>query len=246
VLEKDMSDESAAQANTRGTQAKPHSFRRRLQITATAAWWIGALFVSAGRIDWIRSWISVALAAAGITTVGLIVRHYNAALLEARAKWHQKNTKRFDKIFLALYLPLVSIQPGVAGLDAGRFRWSSIPFEFVYIGSIFFALAMLLIGWVLAVNPYAETSVRIQTERGHTVVTSGPYRMVRHPMYVGAVLMYLGMPLVWGSVAALLLGGLIAVLLIWRTAREDHMLRRELSGYEEYTRRNRYRLFPGL
>ena len=241
-----MADESATQANAPAEQAKPRSARRLLQIAATFVWWIGSLFVSAGRLDWVRGWISVALWVVGMTAVGLVVRHYNASLTEARAKWRHKDTKRFDRVFLAAYFPLVSIQPAVAGLDAVRFRWSSMPFVFVYIGVIFFALAMVLIGWVMAVNPYAETSVRIQTERGHSVVMSGPYRMVRHPMYVGAMLMYLGTPLVWGSVWALVLGGLIVILLIWRTAREDRTLRQELPGYEQYVLHSRYRLFPGL
>jgi protein-S-isoprenylcysteine O-methyltransferase Ste14 len=167
-------------------------------------------------------------------------------LMEARANWRHADTKRFDKIFLAVYLPLVSIQPAVAGLDAVRFLWSSMSFAFVYIGTILFVFGIVLIGWALSVNKYAETSVRIQTDRGHTVVTSGPYRLVRHPMYVGTILMYLGTPLVWGSVWALLLGALMGVLLIWRTAREDRTLRNELAGYEEFTTRTRYRLLPGL
>jgi protein-S-isoprenylcysteine O-methyltransferase Ste14 len=246
ALEKNMSDESATQASAPTAQAALGSRRRLVQITATFAWWIGSLFVSAGRLNWVQGWISVALSVIGMTAVGLLVRRYNPSLMDARAKWRHKDTKSFDKVFLALYLPLVSIQPAVAGLDAVRFRWSSISFGFVYIGSILFAMAIVLIGWVMAVNPYAETSVRIQTDRGHCVVTSGPYRIVRHPMYVGAILMYLGTPLVWGSVWALVLGALIVALLIWRTAREDSTLRQELSGYEEFTTRTRYRLFPGL
>lgn len=241
-----MSDASAAQANAPAAQAKARSVKRLLQITATFVWWIGSLFISAGRLDWVRGWISVALSVVGMTTIGVIVHRYNASLMEARANWRHKDTKRFDKIFLAAYLPLVSIQPAVAGLDAVRFRWSSLSFVLVYIGTLLFALAMVLIGWVMAVNPYAEATVRIQTDRGQTVVTSGPYRLVRHPMYLGAILMYLGTPLVWGSGWALVLGGLIVVLLIWRTAREDLTLRQELSGYEEFVAHTRYRLLPGL
>jgi len=246
VLEEAMSDESVPPASAPAAQAKARSARRLLQIAATFVWWIGALFVSAGRLDWVRGWISVALWVGGMAAVGLIVHHYNARLLEVRGKWRRKDTKRFDKIFLAAYVPLVSIQPVVAGLDAVRFHWSSMPFVVVYVGSILFAMAMVLIAWVMAVNPYAETSVRIQTDRGQTVISSGPYRIVRHPMYVGAILMYLGTPLVWGSVWALVLGGLIVALLIWRTGREDLTLRQELSGYEAYAARTRYRLLPGL
>jgi len=121
-----------------------------------------------------------------------------------------------------------------------------MPFGFVYVGTILFALALFLIMWVTVVSPFAETSVHIQTDRGHTVVTSGPYRFVRHPMYVGAILMDLSTPLIWGSGWALGLGALIMSLLIWRTGWEDRTLRQELAGYEQYAATTRYRLVPGL
>ena len=182
----------------------------------------------------------------GVSTIGLVVKHYNPRLLEARAKWRRKDTKPFDRIFLAIFFPLLMIQPPLAGLDAVRYRWSSVPFAFVYVGAILFALSVVVIAWALAVNPYAESTVRIQTDRGQTVVTSGPYRFVRHPMYAGFVPMYLALPLVWGSVWALVLAVAIILLLIWRTAREDQTLRQELPGYEEYAARTRYRLLPGV
>ena len=98
----------------------------------------------------------------------------------------------------------------------------------------------------MVVNPYAESSVRIQTDRGQTVVTSGPYRFVRHPMYVGIILMSLANPLVWGSAWALAMSGVLILLFLWRTAKEDQTLRRELPGYDEYAAQTRYRLLPGV
>ena len=225
---------------------KSKSAKRVLQVIVTYAWFVGSLFIAAGRLDWTRGWISVALSVVGLTAVGLLVQHYNAPVMEARAKWHHKDIKTFDKVFMAIYMPLVVIQPAVAGLDAVRYRWSSMPFGFVYLGAPLFALSMVLISWVMAINPYAETSVRIQTDRGQTVVTSGPYRLVRHPMYVGAMLMYLGNSFVWGSVWALVVTGVIILLFIWRTAHEDQTLRQELAGYEEYAAATRYRLLPGV
>lgn len=209
-------------------------------------WFLGSLFGAAGRLNWIRGWIAVAMWVVGVSTIGLVVKHYNPRLLEARAKWRRKDTKPFDRIFLAIFFPLLMIQPPLAGLDAVRYRWSSVPFAFVYVGAILFALSVVVIAWALAVNPYAESTVRIQTDRGQTVVTSGPYRFVRHPMYAGFVPMYLALPLVWGSVWALVLAVAIILLLIWRTAREDQTLRQELPGYEEYAARTRYRLLPGV
>ena len=220
--------------------------KRLLQIVGVYTWFLGSLFGAAGRLNWIRGWIAVAMWVVGVSTIGLVVKHYNPRLLEARAKWRRKDTKPFDRIFLAIFFPLLMIQPPLAGLDAVRYRWSSVPFAFVYVGAILFALSVVVIAWALAVNPYAESTVRIQTDRGQTVITSGPYRFVRHPMYAGFVPMYLALPLVWGSVWALVLAVAIILLLIWRTAREDQTLRQELAGYEKYAARTRYRLLPGV
>jgi protein-S-isoprenylcysteine O-methyltransferase Ste14 len=241
-----MSDVLTAQAGAPAAPKKRGGVVLVFQLLATPAWFLGTLFGGAGRLNWARGWISVVMCVAGMSAVGLIARHYNAGLLEARANWRFKDSKPFDKLFFVVYVPLLVIQPAVAGLDAARFRWSALSFGFVYAGAILFALAMVMIAWVMAVNPYAEASVRIQTERGHRVITSGPYRIVRHPMYVGAILMYLAMPLVWGSVGALVISGIISALVIWRTGREDQILRQELAGYEAFAARTRYRLMPGL
>ncbi|MGO9088557.1 MAG: methyltransferase family protein [Candidatus Sulfotelmatobacter sp.] len=227
-------------------QPKPSAVRRLFQVLITYLWFTGSLFASAGRIHWIRGWISVALWVVGTTALGLITQRYNPELMAQRAKWRRKDTKPFDKIFMAIYIPLILLHPAVAGLDAVRFHWSSIPFAFVYVGAAMFVAAVLLIGWVMVLNPYAETSVRIQTDRGHAVVSSGPYRFVRHPMYVGMILMGVSSPLIWGSVWALAMSGVLILLFIWRTANEDRTLRRELPGYEDFAAHTRYRLLPGI
>ena len=208
--------------------------------------WICMVFAGAGTFAWTRGWIAVALYIVGMGTLGLVVRRFNAPLMEARAKRRPADTKPFDKVFLAVLIPLVFIQVAVAGLDAVRFRWSSMPFATAYAGGVLFALAIALIAWSMAVNPHAETTVRIQTDRGHTVVTAGPYRIVRHPMYVGAMLMYVATLLILGSVWALAIAGVMIVLFVWRTVQEDQTLRRELFGYAEYAVRTPYRLVPGL
>jgi protein-S-isoprenylcysteine O-methyltransferase Ste14 len=215
-------------------------------MTAPAALWIAALFLGAGRLDWPRGWFCVALYVVGMGTLGLIVNRRNAPLMEARAKWNRNQTRTFDKVFFAALLPLVYVQPALAGLDAVRFGWSSMPVGWAYGGAILFALALSLITWVMAINRHAEATVRIQSDRDHRVVSSGPYRVVRHPMYVGAILMYIATALVLGSVWALLPAIAMSACFMWRAAREDDTLRRELPGYEEFAARTRYRLFPGL
>ncbi len=241
-----MSPSSVVETSSPAAPTGSRGAKLLLQVCAFFLWWIGSLFLAAGRLDWIRGWISVALVVVGMPAVGLIIRRYNAPVLEARSNWRHKDTARFDKIFLAIYGPLITIQPAVAGLDAGRYHWTSLPFGFVYAGSTLFAAALALITWVMVVNPFAEKTVRIQTDRGHTVVTFGPYRFVRHPMYVGMILLFVSTAFVWGSVWALRLDAVMAVLLIWRTAREDRTLRQELAGYEQYAAITRYRLLPGV
>ena len=219
--------------------------KRVLGSVASIAAWIGGLFAGAGTLSWKRGWLSVALYLGLVAVGGIVIRRANPGLMTERAKWRRKDTKPFDRLFLRLMLPLVSIQPVAAGLDH-RFGWWATPPALLWPGTVLFALSAALIIWCLAVNRHAETTVRIQTDRSHQVVTCGPYRVVRHPMYVGAVAMYPATALVWGSGAALGIGLAVGLLFVWRTGREDRTLQDELPGYREYAVRTRYRLVPGL
>jgi len=221
----------------------------KLRILQTAGFmvsWFVALFWSAGSVSWVRGWIYTAILLMAMGVIALVVWRYNRVLFAARAKIRRKDTKRFDIVFFAIYMPLALAQPVVAGFDAVRFRWSSMSFGMVYAGIALFAIACAAIAWVMAVNRFAEQSVRIQTDRGHTVITTGPYRFVRHPMYIGLSLWFIASALILGSLWALAIGCAITLLVIWRTAMEDRVLRRELPGYEEFTAQTRYRLVPGL
>jgi protein-S-isoprenylcysteine O-methyltransferase Ste14 len=210
------------------------------------ALWIALLFGSAGTLRWLRGWICLAAYIICMSVVGILMRRSNPELEQERSKWKRDDTKKFDKTFLALFIPLTFVQVVVAGFDVVRFGWTRMPFEAVYPGVIIFAAANALIGWTLAVNRHAETTVRIQSDRAHTVITSGPYRIVRHPMYLGTLFMYPATALILGSLWALAVSAIMALLLIWRTAMEDLTLRDELPGYEEFTRTTRYRLLPGI
>jgi protein-S-isoprenylcysteine O-methyltransferase Ste14 len=215
-------------------------------MLAFTALWMATLFGGAGRLDWIRGWIYVAIYLGSMAALGMIVRRMNPDVIEARAKWLRKDTKAFDKVFLPVFLLLTFIQLVVAGLDAVRFHWSSMPSGLLFPGVLLLLAGIALMGWVMTVNPHAETTVRIQTERGHRVITSGPYRFVRHPMYTGAILLYVATPLVLCSLWALVVGAAIVLAFFWRTILEDRTLRAELPGYEEYVARTRYRLIPGI
>jgi len=228
------------------SKASPSAAKRVMQIVLTLLWTIGSLFLGAGTFRWTRGWICVGLWVLSLAVIGVVTERLNPQLMKERANWRRQDTKRFDKIFLFTYMPFVLLQPAIAGMDAVRFHGEWMSFPFAYAGAALYMLAMTLVGWVLAINPHAETSVRIQTDRGHIVIASGPYRFVRHPMYVGASLMYLSMPLVWGSLWALIDGFLITLLFAARTALEDRTLLDELPGYKEYAAHTRYRLIPGI
>jgi protein-S-isoprenylcysteine O-methyltransferase Ste14 len=217
-----------------------------MQSVVSIGLWLAALFGGAGTLRWTRGWLYVAVSLAAFVAVRIVVRRVNPAVLEARAKWRRGDTESYDKVFLAIFALLYFLQPMVAGMDAVRFGWSSIPFQMVYPGLALCALGSTVVVWTLAVNPHAESTVRIQTDRGHTVISTGPYRFVRHPMYAGIILGYVGGPLVLGSMWAAALSGLSIALFVVRTWLEDGTLSRELPGYKEYSLRTRYRLAPGL
>ena len=216
-----------------------------LQGSTLILWWVTLLFGGAGRITWIRGWICTVLYLGGFFIARAILLRRNPELLKQRQTAIREDTKPFDRIVLRLLLSLTIVEPLVAGLD---FRWNapSTPLWLVYPGIASFVGAAITITWVLVKNPHAESSVRIQSDRGHCVVASGPYRFVRHPMYAGLIQLHQSVALMLGSPWTVGLAALITILFWLRTALEDQALRRELPGYEEYTAVTRYRLMPGI
>lgn len=157
-----------------------------------------------------------------------------------------ENVKRWDQVIMAIYSVILLVLLVVASLDAGRMGWSQVPLVVRVLGWLGLGVALVLIWRVMAENTYLSERVRIQEERGHQVVTTGPYQYVRHPMYVGIIIAMLSVPLALGSWWALIPAVSIVALFIVRTALEDYTLYEELPGYQEYTRHVRYRLLPGI
>ena len=218
--------------------------QRFVTVLLATAVWGGILFASAGRIDWWRGWIELGLFLGCLIVTGVIVARKNPEVLNQRVMKHPY-TKPFDKVVGPLYTLLNVALAVVAGLDAGGFGYSTGA-ETLYIGAALFLAGNVPSVRAMAVNPFLETTVRIQTDRGHKVVAAGPYAFVRHPMYVGIILQSLATPLVLGSRWAFVPAGLAVVLFVVRTALEDRTLRRELPGYEAFTQNARYRLLPGV
>jgi protein-S-isoprenylcysteine O-methyltransferase Ste14 len=163
----------------------------------------------------------------------------------ARSGFHE-GTKRWDKIWLRFFLTAVYAIIPVAALDDGRFHWLPVPWWTCGVGYVLFLAGMGVVTWAEAVNKFFEVTVRIQTDRGHTVIDTGPYAIVRHPGYVGGILFCVGTALCLGSVWALIPAGLASALLVLRTRWEDQMLQAELPGHKEYAQRVRYKLVPGV
>ncbi len=202
------------------------------------------LFFAAGTWQWPAAWVYTFMSFATLFIAGFWMLRHHPGIINERGR-KGEGTKPFDKLFAKLYLPTPFLLPLVAGLDY-RFDWSSVPMALQVLGVVGLLPGLFLPYWAMAVNDYLTTTVRIQTERGHQVCTTGPYRYVRHPMYVGLVFTSLFSPLLLGSWWALLVGLWAVGLTVWRTAREDQTLQAELPGYADYAQKTRYRLLPGV
>jgi len=206
---------------------------------------IALIFLPAGKIAWAPGWILVAVLVVTFGLSALIIMRVNPIIFRARSRF-QPGTKTWDKMLLAIMLPAMVVEIPVAAFDAGRMGWSLVPLWVVLVGYVLLVGGIAVTTWAQAVNPYFEPGVRIQSERAQRVITSGPYRFVRHPGYSAAIVMFIAMPLALASWWALLPAALASALLIVRTGWEDGLLRAELSGYADYARRTRHRLVPGL
>ena len=199
------------------------------------------------RFNWWEAWTYAIISILGFIISRALAVRKNPDLLAERAKSMQhEDTKKWDKVLA----PIVGIGSGliplVAGLDA-RFEWS----ERFSLTAKLIALAIILLGyifssWALIENRFFSGVVRIQSERGHKVISTGPYRLIRHPGYAGALPVFLAIPVFLDSIWAFAPAVFITVILIIRTRLEDKTLQDELDGYREYTAKVRYLLIPGV
>lgn len=204
------------------------------------------LMISAGRWDWLSGWVYVAIFLLFDVATALVVLPRSPGLLLERSR-AQKGVKSWDKVIMPLAAGLLPLATWiVAGLNE-RYGWMpEVSGEWRFVALAVTVLGYAIIVWAMSANAYFSAVMRIQSERGHTVATGGPYRIIRHPGYVGAILFTIYVPLLLGSWWALIPGGLAAVLFIVRTALEDRALMDELKGYREYAVSVKYRLLPGL
>ena len=237
------------------TRFMPESDSKRLRIAAVKQIIVVYLmfsiqiiifFVSAGHIT-VRPWIYFGFSFLHYSISTIVLYKLNPELLAVRLKRKREGSKLWDEILMRISnLTILIPVPIIAGLDVGRFHWSTLDIWFVVVGLVLLSISTILLNWAMIVNPHFEPTVRIQKDTGHKVITIGPYKIVRHPGYLTGIMTAFVLPLIIGSIYALIPAGIYTILIIARTWLEDKTLKKELKGYSEYAKRTRYRLFPGI
>ena len=201
------------------------------------------IFISAGRIDY---WQGLTYVIIGLimSILNYTVFRIDSDLLNERSK-PGEGAKKWDKSILGLSLLSTILMFITAGLDSGRFHWSPRFHWSIYLlGIILTILGQLLFLIAQKQNKFFSSTVRIQSDRGHTVCKTGLYAFVRHPAYMGSIIQSLGFPLLFGSLWSIIPICLSILLLLIRTTLEDKTLKNELTGYIEYSNQTRYKIIP--
>jgi protein-S-isoprenylcysteine O-methyltransferase Ste14 len=220
----------------------------KLAITALMLLaWPGLLLVLGGDARWVEGWLFAAWFVALFSTVIGWLYRKDPALLAERYRRSGGGQRGWDRMVVpALFLGFIAWLASMP-LDARRFHWThGWPAAAQVAGGALLLPSFLLFFRSFADNTYLSPLVRIQAEREQHVVSTGVYGIVRHPMYLGAVLMFVGVPMLLGSVCGLAIGGGLSLLLAARIVGEERMLVKDLDGYEAYRAKVRHRLLPGI
>jgi protein-S-isoprenylcysteine O-methyltransferase Ste14 len=206
------------------------------------------LFVPAGTLAWPQAWIYLALTATAGLGSGLRLARHDPDLVNERLKpIIQRDQKSWDRPLIGVFLVLYIAWVVLIALDAKRFHWSGpMPVPLQVLGAILLCITFYAMWLVMRENSFAAAVVKVQKERGHKVVSTGPYALVRHPMYAGMIPMLVGTPLLLGSWWGLLFSALLLLMLAVRAVLEERTLGAELDGYADYAGRVRYRLIPRI
>jgi len=215
----------------------------RMTLFAVALMW------PAGTWHWWEAWVMVALwTAFGLVMTPYLLRH-DPELLAERMKLVplHKDQKVWDKVIMLLFFISGIALYIVPGFDVVRYEWSEpLPVWMRIFAMVLHLPCFVMLGWVMRENTYLAQVVKIDKERAHKVITTGPYALVRHPMYTIVIVLLFAVPVALGSRFALILAAFLTALLVVRTYLEDRTLHAELAGYPEYARHTLYRLIPGI
>jgi protein-S-isoprenylcysteine O-methyltransferase Ste14 len=205
------------------------------------------MFLSAGRLNWPEAVIFWIIYLFISLASGLYLIKIDSSLMqERRDAIRQKNVKTWDRWILAANMVLTLALFVLIGFDAGRYQWSRVPLPVRIIGGSLMLLSFALTLWASRTNTFMSSQVRIQSERGHQVISNGPYAIVRHPMYAAMGMLDIGMPLLLDSWFGLMVSFLMIAVVILRVILEERTLLSELPGYSEYCGQVRFRLIPGI
>jgi len=204
-----------------------------------------ALFLPAGTTAWLAGWCFLVLFFGFVVALTLWLFRYNPELLQEHMTGFKKPDQQgWDKVLMpvtgVLFFAWLILMP----LDAVRFRWSQVPVWLQVVGAIILLGSFYLFFLTFRENSYLSSVVRIQEERGQTVVSTGPYHYARHPMYSAFVLLVVGTPLLLGSWHGVLVGLILVGMVARRAVLEERLLRKELKGYDLYMAQVKYRLIP--
>ena len=214
-------------------------FEAILKISAGVALMSVLLFLPAGTVDYPGGWLLMGVLFIPMFLAGLVMMAKNPDLLRSRLKAKEKEREQDMVIKLSGLMFLVGFI--LAGLDF-RFGWSNLPFSVNYVGAALFLLAYALYAEVLRENTWLSRIIEVQENQ--TVVSTGLYGIVRHPMYAATLLLFLSMPIVLGSIPAFLVFLCYPLIIAKRIRNEEEVLSRDLPGYTEYLQKVRWRLIP--
>ncbi len=212
-----------------------------LGLVVFALIWFGI----AGRLTWWQGWVFLLLFTAYTVVLTWRVSKLNPELVRERNQPAEK-AEPWDRVVMGIYTGILLILLIVIALDGGRYHWSSVPLGIQLIGWLLLVFAGLMVWHVMMTNAYLSSWARLQEDREQVVVQEGAYRHIRHPMYLGIMVGFVGIPLAMGSWWAMMPSIVIVGIFVYRTYREDRMLVDGLAGYAEYSERVPYRLLPGI
>jgi protein-S-isoprenylcysteine O-methyltransferase Ste14 len=216
-----------------------------LEVFAEFAVFAALLFISAGTLLWPAGWAFIVLFFGfALSLVVWLARKEPELLAERMSAPIQRGQPLWDKLFVAAVMVLFVAWLILMPLDAVRFGWSEVPDWLQLMGTLGVVLSFYIMFLTFRENAYLALVAKLQEERGQSVVSTGPYRYVRHPMYASMFLFFPGSALLLGSWWGLLLCAVLLGLLVWRIPHEERMLENGLAGYDEYERNVRYRLIP--
>jgi protein-S-isoprenylcysteine O-methyltransferase Ste14 len=205
----------------------------------------GVWFGIAGRVTWWQGWAFLLTFIVYVSVLVWRLSKVDHDLVRERNR-PADVAETWDRVVMGIYSVVLVVLLIVTALDGGRYLWSAIPLGVQMIGWVLLVVAGILVWHVMMTNAYLSSWARIQADRGQVVVQEGLYRRIRHPMYLGIMLSFLGIPLLlnswWGMIPSVVIVGLF----VYRTYREDQMLIDSLAGYVEYTQKVKYRLLPGI